>query len=145
MFDSDKSKDLFIECMEKVFDSDSFLELSNKLDFLQEASNLYEKGEKEVVFSLIKGLDNDSHKEIYCGQAVCYPTNTMNLITKPDKMIDRMKHLYGKIDGSISYCFVDEICDNAKSIEVMYLTLEEALKGNKSFFGKLKNKFIRRK
>lgn len=112
MFDEinvEDGKDSFIVIMDKVFNSDSYFELFSKLRVLSAANKLYSSGDKETSFEMINSIDNDCYKENYLGKEVCYPSNTMNVINKPKKIIDRMKYLYRRVDDSISYDFMDDI------------------------------------
>lgn len=133
----DSDKDVFIWCMNLVFDSDSYVEFSNKLQILENASNYYKSGIKEVAFALIKQLSSDTLKD------ASYPTNCMNFIPKPTTIIDRMKDLYSKKDSSISYDFMDDIHSSATNISGLNNDLSNQIsniKQAKNFLGKIKNK-----
>ena len=118
----EKCEDSFIECMNCVFDSDSYFELFNKLDVLKEAGRLYAIGKEKAAFEYMQDLDSDLYKEIYKDYLVCYPKNSINKIIKPKRIIDRMKALYSRIDSDISYDFMEEI--HFRSISV-----DELMKG----------------
>lgn len=108
------NKDSFVTSMGCVFDSDTYYELFNKLYVIFEASELFDKGYKSDALELIKDLNSAKHKEKLFLEVVAYPSNSINMINKPDKIIDRMKELYPKFDDRISYDFLDEVHDNAK-------------------------------
>ena len=101
----DGEKDFFITCMDIVFDSDSYHELFSKLDSLKEIGKLYENENRVGALDVIKELNDSKHKDTYCGKIVSFG-NYMNKIEKPKRIIDRMKYLYGRIDGSILYDFM---------------------------------------
>ena len=129
----DGDKDSFIECMDKVFDSDSYSELKSKLGSIVRASIKYESGNVIGALDILKELNSDQHKEVYCGEVISYPTNTMNLISKPKRIIDRMKYLYNRIDPSISYDFMDAAHSNSNNIDEVIDVIDKNLKRHHSF------------
>ena len=141
----EKGKDSFISCIDMVFDSDSYQELFSKLDSIVTASIKYESGDFTEAFDIINELNSDKHKEVYCGEMVSYPTNTMNLISKPKRIIDRMKYLYNRIDSSISYDFMDDIYSDCDTVSNLISSINAHIKKEKSPFKKLIKSFIKRK
>lgn len=102
-------KDSFITCMDVVFDSDTYSEMSNKLKELKNASFKYAYGKRKEAFEIIRDFGKCSYKEVLNGKEVSYPKNSINVITKPKKIIDRMRELYPKFDSSISSDFLDNV------------------------------------
>lgn len=134
------NKDLFIECMKIVFDSDTYSEMLSKFKVLKDASEEFKKDNKEKALQMIKDLGCVSHKDILNGQLVTYPENCMNRVIKPKRMIDRMKYLYSTIDSSISYDFLDKLHEVADNIE----SIEKSIHNHrKNPFCKIKQKFNR--
>lgn len=142
-------RDSFITCMDIVFDSDSYTELLNKLSSLVEACKSYENGDREKAFEIIKNLNSDSLKEVYGGELVSYPTNCMNKIEKPKKIVDRMKELYSKIDSSLSYDFIDkyhwEYMDISSMIDSISSNIGYEKRVSTRFKKKMKEIFSRNK
>lgn len=147
MFDDlnkNSSEDSFVSCMEIVFDSDSYHELLSKLSCLQEAGKLYEMKSKKEAFEKIKELDFPNHKKKYNGEIVSYPENCMNKVEKPKTLFRREKELYGRIDDSISYEFMEELHYNVDDVDTMISETDSVI--NKSdLFRLIKRKVNRRK
>ena len=138
------SEDSFVCCMEIVFDSDSYHELLSKLSCLQEAGKLYEMKSKKEAFEKIKELDFPNHKKKYNGEIVSYPENCMNKVEKPKTLFRREKELYGRIDDSISYDFMEELHYNVDDVDTMISETDSVI--NKSdLFRLIKRKVNRRK
>ena len=132
-------KDSFVECMEVVFDSDTYYEMDNKMRLLKEASKWYNAGAKGDAFGLLRLLNNDEHKERVNDRVVSYPKNSINFIEKPKSIIDRMKELYPRFDESISYDFLDKVHGNANDYsEIMDVTETK----RKSLVGRIKQKLM---
>lgn len=127
----DNNTDSFKTCINCVFDSDSYLELRNKLNLLVEASNLYESGKKENAFCLVKKINDYDLKKKYKGKLVCYSSNTMNKISKPDTVLKREINLCSKIGHSNDFY-------NAESIVLYGRTLNDAIK----WFNQARNPLI---
>jgi len=136
----DDDKDLFIECMKIVFDSDTYSEMLSKFKVLRDASEEFKKDNKETALQMIKDLSSVSYKETLNEQIVAYPENCTNMVVKPNRMIDRMKYLYSIIDLSISYDFLDELHSNSDSIK----KIETGINNHRNNpFCKIKKKFNR--
>lgn len=89
-----KDKDSFIECMNVIFDSDTYYELDSKLDALKVASNCFVAGEFEKVDKLYDDLFNMRHKLVVDGKYMAYGAKTMNKVDKPLSISKRMIELY---------------------------------------------------
>ena len=136
MFDDlnkNSSEDSFISCMEIVFNSDSYYELLSKLSCLQESSRLYEMESKKEAFEKIKELDSIKHKKKYNGEVVSYPENCMNRVEKPKTIFRREKELYGRIDDSISYEFMEELHYNVDDVDTMISETDSIINKNDLF------------
>ena len=103
--------------MEIVFDSDSYHEMSSKLNLMKDASLAYENGNKKEALELIKEIDSDKHKEIFNDKIVSYPKSSINQIDKPKRIIDRMKYLYSRIEPDCDYDFLDTLHDNSNHLK----------------------------
>ena len=131
----DSDKDSFIASMGCVFDSDTYYEMNSKLNLMKNASLEYENDNKKKAFQLIKEISSESHKEKIDGKMVSYPTNCINQVEKPKRIIDRMKELYPKFDDSILYDFLDQVHERATSLSEIN---EDVLYYRNSFFNKVK-------
>lgn len=151
MFDEfkEEERDYFITCMNIVFDSDSYQELSNKLNIIREASYLYEKGEKKESLSLIRSLTDLSNKKVYCDSMVTYPVECVNQVQKPRTILERERSLYKEINDSISYDFMTLIHYHAETIGGFNYSLDKVLKRELSpvevFKRKIKKRFEKKK
>ncbi len=94
----DKEKDIFNECVEKIFDSDTYYELYRKLESLSKADEFYQKGDKVSAFGRIKSIMTDRYKETLLGSVLQFPTDNNNMIDKPKSISERTKILYLKHD-----------------------------------------------
>lgn len=110
------SEDSFIQCMDIVFDSDTYCEMFNKLKVLKNISDMYRLGSTIDALNKLKDLNNCSYKEMLNDQIVSYPINSINQVEKPKRIIDRMKELYPRFDRDVSYDFLDTIHDVATSV-----------------------------
>lgn len=106
-------KDSFFECMDIIFDSDTYSEMFEKIKAVRNAGELCFNGKKIEGLEIIKHLKDASYKEVLNGKVVAYPENSINMVNKPKRIIDRMKELYSRIDDSTSYDFLDEVHDKA--------------------------------
>ena len=93
-----KEKDIFNECVEKIFDSDTYYELYRKLESLSKADEFYQKQNKAAAFERIKSILTDSYKESLLGNILEFPTDNNNMIDKPKSIGERTKILYLKHD-----------------------------------------------
>ena len=145
----DEEKDFFITCMDIVFDSDSYQELSNKLNIIREASYLYGKKEKKQAMVLIGSLTDLSNKKIYCGELVSYPTNCVNFVQKPKTILEREMALYKNINSDFSYEFMMGIHYNmttlGQMIEFTDKRLNKELSPINTYKRKIKSKFEKMK
>ena len=98
-----------------IFDSDSYRELYKNMGLLEAANHMYPFYNKDYLRK-IKMIGDKSLKEFYQGKEVSYPEGTINMIVKPDSIIDRMKDLYFRIDDSYDYDFLDDIHKRSKSV-----------------------------
>lgn len=137
--DNSNKSDFFIECMKIVFDSDTYIEMNNKLNLLKEASLVYEEGNKEKALEIVKGIGDISHKEVLNDRVVGYPSGSINMIIKPKKIIERMKELYPKFDDSISYEFLDDVHSNANNYSDI---LDVTERKRNSLIGRIKQKLM---
>ena len=147
MFDylnDNSSDDSFISCMSIVFDSDSYYELLSKLSLLQEASKLYEMDSKKEALEQIKELDSRNHKKKYNGEVVSYPENCMNRVEKAKTIFRREKELYGRIDDSISYEFMEELHYTVDDVDTM-ISKTDAIINKSDLFRLIKRKVNKRK
>lgn len=108
-------EDSFNKVFGIIFDSDSYRELYKKMGLLEAANHMYPFYNKDYL-KKIKMIGDKSLKEIYRGKEVSYPEGTINMVVKPDKIIDRMKDLYFRIDDSYDYEFLDDIHKSSKSV-----------------------------
>lgn len=109
-------KDSFITCMDSLFDSDSYFELNNKLRLLEKASDAYASGDKKGAFNLVTQLNKQDLVKTYCRKLVSYPKNCMNLVAKPERILQREKELYEKIDDTCDYNELDNITTSVRSL-----------------------------
>lgn len=137
-------EDSFITCMNIVFDSDSYFELVSKLKSLNDASKLYESGDKKQAFELVKDLDNLKHKKSYGGEVVTYPNNCLNRIDKPRTIFRREKELYERIDSSISYEFMEEAHSNSSNLEGFMNDIDTNINKGIKFIRKLRRNWHNR-
>lgn len=94
----DREKDIFNDCVEKIFDSDTYYELYRKLEILSQADEYFQKGDKKVAIEKIKILMTESFKETLLGSVLEFPTDNNNKIDKPNSIGERTKTLYLKHD-----------------------------------------------
>lgn len=104
----------FCKIFKIIFDSDSYRELYKNMGLLESANYKY-PFDKDYLES-IKMIGDKSLKEIYRGRVVSYPEGSINMVIKPDRIIDRMKALYFRIDDSYDYDFLDNIHKNSNSV-----------------------------
>ena len=123
----DDNDDSFKICMDCVFDSDTYREMLNKLDVLDKASFEYSLSNHGKAYLIIRNLNGEQHKEKINGDVVGYNKGCV----KPEKMIERMKDLYSKVDDSKSSDFISRIHDFSVNIGAFY-----------DYFGDFKNKEI---
>ena len=109
-------EDAFKKCLDVVFDSDTYYELSSKLDLLAISSNLYTSGKKKESFEMLQLLGSDYHKEVINGIV-------MESSHKPVSLIERMANLYSSIDSSKSRDYLFKIHNSATSISSMYVSI----------------------
>ena len=129
----DSEDDSFISCMKIVFDSDSYHELLSKLNDLNEAGKLFEEGKIVESLEFIKELRSDKHKKVYNGRVVAYPDNCMNMVEKPKSIFRREKELYGRIDDSISYEFMEELHYRVDDVDTMISETDSIINKNDLF------------
>ena len=139
-FSFDSTKDYFIKYMDCVFDSDSYYELFNKLDILEEASRSYSNRDEDLALALVNGLNDDKYKYHYNNQVIAYPKNSINMIDRPKTILEREKSLYSKIDGSVSYDFMDDLIDNFSDVDSFYDSFLDGVKREKSVIVKAKKR-----
>jgi hypothetical protein len=109
-------EDAFKKCLDIVFDSDTYYELSSKLDLLDICSNLYVSGKKKESFEMLQLLGSDYHKEVINGIV-------MESSHKPVSLIERMTNLYSSIDPSKSRESLFKVHSLATSISSMYVNI----------------------
>ena len=109
-------EDAFKKCLDVVFDSDTYYELSSKLDLLDICSNLYVYGKKKESFEMLQLLGSDYHKEVINGIV-------MESSNKPVSLIERMTNLYSSIDPSKSRESLLKVHSLATSISSMYVNI----------------------
>lgn len=109
-------EDAFKKCLDVVFDSDTYYELSSKLDLLDICSNLYVSGKKKESFEMLQLLGSDYHKEVINGIV-------MESSNKPVSLIERMTNLYSSIDPSKSRESLLKVHSLATSISSMYVNI----------------------
>jgi len=88
-----ENQDAFIECIENIFDSDTYFEFLNKLTALAEANKQYTNFNKEEAFRIIEDLASDKHKQIFSDIVLKFPDCT-NQVDKPKSISERTKQLY---------------------------------------------------
>jgi len=138
------SEDSFVSCMKVVFNSDSYYELLSKLNCLKEASRLYKIDSKKEAFELLKQLDSFRHKKKYNDEVVSYPENCMNRVEKPKTIFRREKELYGRIDDSISYEFMEKLHYDVDDVDTMISETDAVINKNQ-LFRLIKKKFNRKR
>lgn len=94
---NNEDEDSFTKCIKIIFDSDTYHELLEKLDIIKIASKEY-KNNKELALNLLKDLTSDKHKEVINGIIISYPKDSINKITKPRTIAQRMTELYKQND-----------------------------------------------
>lgn len=104
------SVDYFVKTMEIVFDSDSYIELLDKLSFLKRISSGININ--DFFFELKK------IKDTYRDKNVVFPLDLsfINMISKPKSILLRMKKSYLKINNDISLDVVDDIYNSATDL-----------------------------
>lgn len=140
----DSYEDSFIACMNIVFDSDSYFELISKLKSLNDASKLYEDGDRKSSFELVKDLDSLNHKKKYCDEVVSYPNNCLNRVEKPKAIFRREKELYERIDSSISYDFIETSHFDYRSLDDVMNDIDITISKGIKFIRKLKRNWNNR-
>jgi len=108
-------EDSFNKIFSIIFNSDSYRELYKNMGLLEAANHMY-PFYKMNYLRKIKMIGDKSLKEVYRGKEVSYPEGTINMVVKPDRIIDRMKELYFRIDDSYNYEFLDDIHNKSKSV-----------------------------
>lgn len=113
-------KDSFISCMDIVFDSDTYFELLSKLGALESACTYYTLGSYDKMMSYIDSLNSVEHKKVFAGKKIMYNSFGVNLIDKPDSIVERMKNLYNSffkvVDSGIQYS-IDAALNNSEHIK----------------------------
>lgn len=100
-----------------IFDSDSYVELYNNLYALESANHMYLSFSSDVEWlERIKKMGDISIKDKYNGKVIMYPKGCINEVVKPDKLVDRMKVLYSRVDDRFDYDFLDRIHDSSTSV-----------------------------
>ena len=116
MFDEvSRDEDYFIKALNIILDSDSYIELTSKLDVVSIASDLYSSGKCHEGLNYLRLLDSSYHKEIINGRIIAYP------LTKPNTIVERMASLYSDIDSTKSREFILDIHKNATSISSIHV------------------------
>lgn len=91
--------DFFIDCMNIVFDSDTYRELDNKLNYLREVDSMnycLNLVDKKTISrqEILAKLQSDDLKEKRNGKVVAFPKGTIDLVEKPEDIFERMIQLY---------------------------------------------------
>lgn len=116
MFDElSGEEDYFIKVLNIIFDSDSYTELTSKLDVVKISSDLYSSGKCSEGLNMLRLIDSSYHKEIIGGRVVGFSSN------KPSTIASRMATLYSNIDSSKSKEFILGVCQNATSISSIHV------------------------
>lgn len=113
-FELGYEEDYFKKCLDVVFESDTYYELSSRLDLLELSSNLYNSGKKKESFEMLQFLGSEYHKETINGIV-------MESSYKPKTIIERMANLYSNVDSSKSRELIFDIHDNASSISGIHV------------------------
>ena len=135
-------EDSFFECMDIVFDSDTYSEMFKKIKAINKSGMLCSQGKIVEGLEIIKNLNDSSYKEVLNDRVVAFPTNGINRVSKPRTMIERMKYLYSRIDEGVSYDFLDEVHDNATWTEDIN---KSVLKHQNKLGNKVKRLVVKRK
>ena len=112
MFDDmGKDDDYLLNKLDMVFDSDTYMELTAKLDILSNASRLYSAGNEVEAYDVLFILDKANEKKHSSGLVV----------EKPNTIVERMAKIYNMYDPSKSEDFILGVHKGARSIEDFYL------------------------
>lgn len=111
------SNDSFFECMDIVFDSDTYGEMYKKIKAINKAGMLCENGKKIEGLEIIKNLNSEEYKEKVDDRVIAYPSSGINRVEKPKTIIGRMKYLYSRIEEGLSYDFLDDVHEKANWFE----------------------------
>lgn len=113
-------KDSFLECLDVIFDSDTYFELDSKLKSLTEACNLFDDGNIEESLKVVRGLNDEKHKKVILGKRVAYRNDMVNKVSKPELISDREKEciegVFGNFNGVI-YAEIDNVFENGFDID----------------------------
>ena len=116
MFDElSKDEDYFIKAINIILDSDSYTELTSKLDIVKVSSDLYTSGKYSEGLNMLRLLDSYYHKEIVNGRVISCS------LEKPKTIVSRMASLYSSIDSSKSKEFILDVHKNATSISSIHV------------------------
>lgn len=130
--------DFFIDCMDIVFDSDTYRELDNKINYLREVDSmnycLKLVDQKTISHQeVLAKLRSDDFKEKRNGKIIAFPKETIDLVAKPEDIFERMIHLYKEEFDETDKNEISRIADASRyhhyyapSIESFY----EYLNGN---------------
>lgn len=113
-------KDSFVECLDVVFDSDTYFELDSKLKSLSEACNLFDGGSVEESLKLVRGLTDEKHKKVILDKCVAYRSDLVNKAPKPELISEREKEciegVFGTFNGVIGV-EIDNVFENSSDID----------------------------
>ena len=115
--DLSEEEDYFKKCINIVLDSDTYVELTSKLNVLAYASSLYDSGNRKEAFDMLYLLGDNYHKEIIGGKVVEYSG------VKPKTIIERMVNLYTSIDTSKTKEMILDAYSKTNSIGEFYANI----------------------
>lgn len=116
MFDKlSKDEDYFIKALNIILDSDSYTELTSKLDIVKVSSDLYTAGKYSEGLNVLRLLNSSYHKERINGRVISCS------LEKPKTIAERMAFLYSSIDSSKSKEFILDVHRNATSISSIHV------------------------
>lgn len=94
--DNFKGLDSFVKCMNVIFDSDTYYEVSNKISALKDASSKFKEGKREEALNICSSLNDIKHKLVIDNKYMVYGSNSMNKVNKPLSITKRMMEIYSR-------------------------------------------------
>jgi len=124
--------DSFIDCMEKVFNSDTYYELVSKFKDIKKACDIYIENPEEAL-TLIKDLDSDKHKEVIDGKKIYSYSSENADKTILERTIILHKELLQFAPSEDDYIYIhSSVKHNNITIEKFIQIIQDQINENKS-------------